>query len=509
MLATARSSPHDLAGIVPRAMEVTATTDPPLRTGADTICVGVFDDEGIPHDLPGRELQGLLDSGEARTGLRKLALMHAEGVRWLLVGLGQREKFSAERARVAAAVAQRRAGELGARVVCWEVPHHVDDDVVSGLVEGTVLADYRFDRYKSDAGEAADRRVDRLVLSAHHDVSALAAAAATVSSAQNAARDLQSIPANDLTPSRLADRARALVDEVGGVTCEVEGREAIVERGMGAFAAVAQGSYEEPALITLRYEPPGEAVGPVLGLVGKAVTFDTGGISIKPAARMHEMKFDMSGGAAVIEAVGAIAALALPVRVVAVIGATENMPSGRSVKPGDIVRAMNGTTIEVNNTDAEGRLVLADCLCWARELGAQRLVDFATLTGAIIVALGSTHAGLFANEPDWAREVEAAATASGELVWQLPLHPEYAEMIKARYADISNVTEARKASSITAAEFLRRFVDDVPWAHVDIAGTAWDLGRPYAPKGGSGFGVRLIVELARRVGATSADVVVP
>jgi leucyl aminopeptidase len=269
---------------------------------------------------------------------------------------------------------------------------------------------------------------------------------------------------------------------------------------LGAFAAVARGSDEEPALITLRYEPSG-AVGPVLGLVGKAVTFDTGGISIKPAGKMAEMKFDMSGGAAVLEAVGAIARLGLPVRVVAVIGATENMPSGHAVKPGDIVRARNGTTIEVNNTDAEGRLVLSDCLAWAVEQGAERLVDLATLTGAIIVALGSTHAGLFANDDDWAGAVEGAARTSGELVWRLPLHPEYAEMIKGRYADIVNTTEARKASSITAAEFLKLFVGDVPWAHVDIAGTAWDLERPYARKGGSGFGVRLLVDLAQRLAA--------
>ncbi|MDX6643017.1 MAG: leucyl aminopeptidase, partial [Solirubrobacteraceae bacterium] len=296
------------------------------------------------------------------------------------------------------------------------------------------------------------------------------------------------------------ERARALAEELESVAVSVDERDAIAGRGMGAFAAVAQGSHQEPALITLRYEGPG-AAGPTLGFVGKAVTFDTGGISIKPAAKMHEMKFDMSGGATVIEAVGAIARLALPVRVIGVIGATENMPSGHAVKPGDIVRAYNGTTIEINNTDAEGRLVLADCLAWAIEQGAERLVDMATLTGAIVVALGSTHAGLFANDDAWASDVEAAAAATGELVWRLPLHPEYAEMIKGAYADIANVTEARKASSITAAEFLRRFVGETPWAHVDIAGTAWNIERPYASRGGSGFGVRLLVELARRAGA--------
>jgi leucyl aminopeptidase len=249
----------------------------------------------------------------------------------------------------------------------------------------------------------------------------------------------------------------------------------------------------------MRYQ--GGASGPVLGYVGKAVTFDTGGISIKPSAKMQEMKFDMSGGAAVIESMGAIAALEVPARILAVVPSTENMPSGHAVKPGDIVRARNGITIEVNNTDAEGRLVLSDCLAWAVEQGAERIVDLATLTGAIIVALGSTYAGLFANDDAWAAEVEAAARESGELVWRLPLHAEYAEMIEGRYADIVNATEARKASSITAAEFLKRFVGDVPWAHVDIAGTAWDVERPYARKGGAGFGVRLLVDLAQRVAA--------
>jgi leucyl aminopeptidase len=214
------------------------------------------------------------------------------------------------------------------------------------------------------------------------------------------------------------------------------------------------------------------------------------------------MKFDMSGGAAVLQAVAAIARLRLPVRVVGVIGATENMPSGHAVKPGDIVAAMNGTTIEVNNTDAEGRMVLADCLCWAREQGAERLVDVATLTGAIIVALGSTYAGLFGDDDAWCSLVADAGDDTGERVWRLPLDREYAELIKGRYGDIVNSTEARKASSITAAEFLKRFVDDVPWAHVDIAGTAWNLGRPYASKGGSGFGVRLLVDVVRRASAS-------
>jgi leucyl aminopeptidase len=302
-----------------------------------------------------------------------------------------------------------------------------------------------------------------------------------------------------MTPTHLARRAEQLAGQVEGLTVTVEGRADLQSRGMGAFAAVAQGTDQEPALITLRYDGGEPGAAPALALVGKAVTFDTGGISIKPAGKMHEMKFDMSGGAAVLEAMGAIAALELPITVLGVIGATENMPSGGAMKPGDVVTAMNGVTIEINNTDAEGRLVLADCLCHAVELGAERLVDVATLTGAIVSALGSTYSGLLSNDDAWAAEVDAAGQASGEIVWRLPFHEEYEELIKGRYADITNAVEGRRAGSITAAAFLRRFVSDRPWAHLDIAGTSDDTGKAYAPKGGTGVPVRLLVGLAERV----------
>jgi leucyl aminopeptidase len=472
-------------------MDITATTDPPEDTEADTIVVGLFEGESLEGPAA-----ALVESGEAKPKPRRVAVTHADGKRWLVVGLGSRNDWDAEGARVAGAVAVARAAELGARFLCWRLPAG-GAEAAGGIVEGTLLGAYRFTRYKGADEEDEPGRVERLIVSAGEDLSEPVSRAVVLAEAQNAARDLQNTPANDMTPTRLGERARELADSLDGLTVEVEGRAAIEARGMGAFAAVAQGSYEEPALITLRYEGPA-AAGPTLGLVGKAVTFDTGGISIKPSAKMAEMKFDMSGGAAVIEAVGAIARLRLPAKVVAVVGATENMPSGRSVKPGDIVRAMNGTTIEVNNTDAEGRLVLADCLAWAIEQGAGRLIDLATLTGAIVVALGSTYAGLFSNDDEWARAVEEAARASGELVWRFPFHEEYAKAIEGRYADINNAPEARKASSIVAAEFLKRFTGDVPWAHVDIAGTSWDVGRPYTGKVGSGFGVRLLVELVRR-----------
>src|SRR3954468_4410747 len=480
------------------AMNSSATTASPAESDADTVVVGVFEDEGVAPDLEGGVLAALLDRGEAKQKFKHLAVAHGAGKRWILIGLGARDQFDAERARVAAAVAYGRATELGASVLCWEVPHHVDDSVAGALVEGSLLAAYRFDRYRTKPDESP--RPERLLVSAHHDVSGAVDRAAVIAQAVNAARDLQNTPANDMTPTALAEAAQALV----GVDVEIEGRDEIEGRGMGAFAAVARGSYEDPKLITLRHAPEG-ARGPHLALVGKAVTFDSGGISLKPGQKMSEMKFDMSGGAAVIAAIGAIARLGLPVRVTGVVGATENMPSGRSMRPGDVLRAMNGTTIEVINTDAEGRLVLADCLSYAVELGAERIVDIATLTGAILVTFGDTYSGLFSNDDAWAAAVAAAGERTGELAWRLPLHPEYDELIKGSTADILNAVESRKAGSITAAMFLKRFVGDVPWEHIDIAGAAWDNGRPYTPKGGAGFGVRLLADLAAHVADDSGS----
>jgi leucyl aminopeptidase len=474
-------------------MRASATTDSPKALDADTIAVGVFDDEGVAHDRDGAPLTALLESGEARTSFKHLALHHENGKRWLLVGLGARDAFDPERARIAAATVHGRARELGARRLCWELPHHVSDDVAAGLVEGTILAGYRFDRYKAKSDDDEDNgppTLQELVVSAHHDVAEAVRRGAIGASAQNLARELQDTPANDLTPMALAGRAR----ELPGVEVDVHGRDWMIEQGMGAFLAVSQGSDHEPALMVARYDGGGD--GPLLGFVGKAVTHDTGGLSIKPAAGMHEMKFDMSGGAAVLGALQAIAALELPVRVLAVVGATENAIGGSAMKPGDIVRAMTGVTIEINNTDAEGRLVLCDCLAYAVAQGVDRVVDIATLTGGVVTALGSTYAGLFATDKQLATDVTAAGEAAGEPVWRLPLHAEYDEQIKGRYADIVN-SESRKAHPIQGASFLKRFAGDVPWAHIDMAGTSNDLGRAYAAKGGSGWGVRLLLELAR------------
>ncbi len=497
----------------PLNVDVSATTEPGASTDADTVAVGIFEGEEPPSGLPGEAAQ-LIATGEARGKPKALAVAHADGKRWLLVGLGKRADLTPERARVAAAGAHARALELATRTLCWQTPAESGPEVRAALVEGTALADYRYDRHRSappDAEDAAPKHLQALVLSAPDagDAAQLereVSEAATVAASVNAARDLQNRPANDLTPTALAAHAQALAQEVEGLSVETEGREGIVGRGMGAFAAVAQGSEQEPALIVLRYDGVGGAPngaggaspkGPLLGLVGKAVTFDSGGISLKPGAKMAEMKFDMSGGAAVVEAVGAIARLGLPVRVVGVVGATENLPNGRAVKPGDIVTAGNGKTIEVNNTDAEGRLVLADCLHHAVTLGAERIVDLATLTGAVIVALGSTYAGVMANDDELAQRIAAAGERSGEIVWRLPLHEEYDELVKGKYGDLDNAPEARKAGTIVGGAFLSNFVGETPWAHLDIAGSAWDLGRAYVGKGASGYGVRLLVELAR------------
>ena len=487
---------------MPNPIDVTVRSGDPKDTEADTRICGLFDGGSLTDP----DLQQLVDSGEAKGTLKRVCVTHEDTPdggrrRVILTGLGKEDEFTAEKARVAAAAAATRAKELGAESLSWVVPEQPGG--TQGVVEGTLLSLYNFDRFKSSKDEddsSDDDGIRSLEVVGGDDDEA--ERARVVARAQNAARDLQNLPSNVCTPEFLAARAQEIADAHEAVSVEVFGRDQIVEMGMGAFAAVAQGADSEPQLIVLRYEGGGS--GPHLGVVGKAVTFDTGGISIKPAGKMHEMKFDMSGGSAVIEAIAAIAELGVPAQITAVVGATENMPSGHAVKPGDIVTAKNGKTIEVNNTDAEGRLVLADALCYAIEQGAERLVNFATLTGAIIVALGHTYAGFFSNDDDWYEVVEEAGRTTGEEGWRMPLHPEFADAIKGKYGDISNLGEAGAAGSIAGAEFLKHFVGDTPWVHVDIAGTAWGMKRNYVGNGASGFGVRLIVELAERAQSASA-----
>jgi leucyl aminopeptidase len=469
---------------------------------ADLLIVGLYEDGELPAALA-----SAAGAADARGGFKKLALLHAEGLgRALVVGLGKRTEMNAERARVAAALAAKEAARLRVSSLAWVLPNSdLPAAVAEGLVTGTILASYRFDRFLSTSpGEPTPATIESLLLltstgGAEDTIAAAAEAARIAAEAQNRARDLQSLPSNFATPSYLASRAEEIAEKHGAVSVEVLGPTEIAAKKMGGLIAVSQGSEEEPRLIVLRYAGGGSS--PTLGLVGKGVTFDTGGISIKPPAGMHEMKMDMSGAAAVLEAVDAIAELGLDIDLIAVVPSTENMPSGKAIKPGDVITQYNGKTVEVNNTDAEGRLILADALAYAVELGAERVVDLATLTGAVLIALGSTHAAVISNDDDLAGAVAEAGERSGELTWRLPLHPEYKELVKGTVADLTNVSPKRKAGTIYAGSFLEEFVGETPWAHVDIAGTAWDVGREYTGNDASGYGVRLLVELAQELAA--------
>lgn len=474
-------------------MEIAASTDSPLATGADTVAIPVFSDEGVAHDLPGGALEALLDSGEASRRLRRVTVWHHEGRRILLTGLGPRAEFDAERARIAAAAVHARARELGTTTLCWEVPHHVSETIVGALVTGTVLAAYRFTRYRpAPDGETA---IARLIVSAHHDVSAAVRRAAVIAHAQNRARDLANTPANDLTPAALAEYAGELAARHDALSLTVLDGDAIRDRGMGAFAAVAAGSERDARLIELRYDGAGEDT-PRLAMLGKAVTFDTGGISLKPAPRMAEMKYDMCGGAAVLEAIAALAELQAPVRVIGLVGAVENFPGPHAVRPGDIVTALDGTTIQVDNPDAEGRMVLADCITQARREGCDAIVDLATLTGAVESALGWAYAGIMSNDDALCERVTAAGTRTGERLWRLPLDPIYAEQTAGRDAVLTNRPEPRIGLTSAAAEFLHHFAGDHPWAHIDMLAVAFKGRAPYLDKGGTGWGVRLLCDLA-------------
>lgn len=482
-------------------MQVELTEKPLIEIEADLHVLPRTDAEAaVPKEFA--EVAGAED---AKTSFKSVTLLRPEGApeRLAIVGLGDLEGLDGERLRVAGALAAKEAKRWKCTSIAWRLPVKGSDEgsrlAVADIIAGTVLADYRFDRYKSsDADDSEDTKgIERLVISVggsiDDEMREEAEAARVAALAANRARELQQLPSNEVTPSYLADRAQELARLHPSLTCEVLDRSDMETLGMGGLMAVSSGTEEPPKLIVLRHTGPGKT----LGIVGKGVTFDSGGISIKPSRGMEEMKMDMSGAAAALEATGAIAELNLPISVLCVIPSTENMPSGSAVKPGDIITQLNGTTVEVNNTDAEGRLILADALAYAVEQGADQIVDLATLTGAVLVALGSTYAALISNDDALAAEVEKAGLRTGEIAWRLPLHPEFKELTKGKEADLTNASSKGKAGTIYAAEFLEEFVGETPWAHLDIAGTAWDVGREYVGNGPTGYGVRLLVDLAR------------
>ena len=444
---------------------------------------------------------GVIASGEVTGKNFEATLLHSpanlKAKRLLILGGGKDKKFSSYELRRVSGAAVRTLKSRSIRSFAFVVPGSIPpEEAVKASVEGAFVGNFDPDVYKSDR---KDQKIDSLTIVASGDQPKLQQAmdqAGIIGESQNFTRVLVNEPSNRMTPTMLADHAKKMCAEVG-LKCEVYGADKIKELKMGAFWSVAQGSDEPPTLIIMRHEPGGAPEKPTLGLVGKGITFDTGGISIKPADGMEKMKYDMAGGAAMIGAMRAIALLKPKMKVIGIVCATENMPSGKAQKPGDVQIAMSGKSIEIINTDAEGRLVLADGLYYARQLGCTHLIDAATLTGACVVALGYINAGVFANDDKMYSRFEQALDKAGEKMWRLPLDEEYKESIRSNIADIVN-SGGRWGGAVTAAMFLKEFAEDTPWLHLDIAGTAWmEDNKPWIAKGPSGIAVRSLVQFVQ------------
>ncbi len=500
-------------------MKITVSTTAPSQIETECLVVPVVDASAASTNgekpKPSPQLQTddkvvndaaaeLIASGEITGKMLEITLLHKpqgmKAKRVLFIGGGKAKSFSSYELRklAGAAVRSLKAKNLKSFVFVAPALDSGAGDGVKSIVEGAYVGSFEPNYYQSDR---EDKKIEEIVIAAQGGEKALKAAAdqgRIIGEAQNFARDLANEPSNKMTPTVMGERAKKMSDEVG-LHCEVYGPDKLHELKMGAFWSVSQGSEEEPRLIVMRYEPEGAPQKPVLGLVGKGITFDTGGISIKPAEGMEKMKYDMAGGAAMIGAMRAIAQLKPNVRVICIVCASENMPSGTAQKPGDVQIAMSGKSIEVINTDAEGRLVLADGLHYAKQLGATHLIDAATLTGAVVVALGMVNAGIFSNNDDFYEAFNTSLKKSGEKMWRLPVDDEYREMLKSNIADMMNVG-GRWGGAVTAAMFLKEFVGDTPWIHLDIAGVAWmEDTKPWIAKGPSGVPVRSLVEFVQDV----------
>jgi leucyl aminopeptidase len=480
------------------------TATPPKDVAVDVVFVPVFQSETELEDLPGldeatgRELARALASGEFRARTYQTLTAAANDTwtarRIVFIGAGERQDADAERVRrIGAAcgyVARRRSAHSIAVLARGLDPRH--------LADGVSAAEFDSGVYKTADPSAAGRfptHVEIVVAAADAaEATREVARGRTIGESANYARTLANEPGNVLTPKEFAARV-ARASEAAGLSVEVLDEKRLAELDMRLLLGVGQGSAEPPRLIVIRHEPPGAPASPVLGFVGKGITFDSGGISIKPADGMERMKDDMAGGAAVAGAMRALALLGGPFRTIGVIPTAENMPGSRATRPGDVVTGASGTSVEIINTDAEGRLILADALWYARTLGATHIVDIATLTGACVVALGRYVSGLFGTPDAWVDAVRAAATRGGDRVWPLPIYEETAEELRSEIADLINAA-GRPGGAITAAAFLRAFAGEGAWAHLDIAGTAWaETKQPYQPKGATGVAVRTLIEL--------------
>jgi leucyl aminopeptidase len=420
--------------------------------------------------------------------------------RAVLVGAGPRADITADHLRriaIVGGLAARQRRLTRVAIAFRPVPGVTPTVAAQVLAEGAVLANFDgASRRTSDNAANWLEQVDVRIAAAPAGAQEALDRGRVLGEYTNQARELANAPGNELTPRVFAERAVEIAT-AAGLTVEVLDEKQIATLGMGLLLGVARGSQEPPRLVVLRHEPPQAGSDVVLGLVGKGITFDTGGISIKPAENMDRMKDDMSGGAAVICAMSAIARLRLPVRCIGIVPMTENMPGGRAIKPGDVLTSAAGKTVEILNTDAEGRLILGDGVWYARQRGATHVIDVATLTGACVVALGKTTSGLFGTPPAWVEHVRRATERAGDRSWPMPVFEDYKELFKSEIADFSN-TGGRPGGAITAALFIKEFAGDRPWVHMDIAGTAWaEDAKPYQPKGATGVGVRTLVELAR------------
>lgn len=471
----------------------------------EAVAVCVFSDEprlsGTRHELSGivEQMSGTGEfKGEAETSL----LLHAPGAdgarrRLLLAGLGAHDDFNGRTLSDAAGMIVREAQAAQIKRLHFILPPSEDEaETARAVVEGALLGSYRNDFYqKQDEAQATLASVVLVVAEDGERLRAAVARASIIAEATNWARELADEPGAELPPREFARRAAQMAEEFG-LGVESLNAEQLKERGLGGLWGVGQGSAEPPALIVVSYEPPGATNDDERwAFVGKGITFDTGGISLKHGLDMWEMKSDMAGGAAVLGAMRAIAQLKpRGRRIVGIVPAAENMPSGRAIKPGDIVKTLAGHTIEVVDTDAEGRLVLVDGITYAKQLGATHIVDLATLTGSIIVALGDTRTGLFSNDDAWSGRVLRASESAGEPTWRMPVSDDYQKRIESQIADFKNY--GGRPDATAAALLLSKFAADTPWVHLDIAGTSWyDAPRPHAPAGASGAGVRTLVEL--------------
>jgi leucyl aminopeptidase len=492
-------------------MQITLDTKPYATLETDALVSYLFEDsdpvQGRVAEID-QATNGLLrklsKSGELTGKSLEMTLVHApaglKAARLLLVGAGKCDKFDAATLRKIAGAALRYLKARSVKQFAFLVREgEVTEDAAQAITEGALAANFESDKYKTD--KKNDKFVDTVLLAGYSDKDRAAgekglSRGRIIADAQNFARDLVNEPSNKLTPKMLAEKAQAMAKEAG-LAIEILDEKKIADLKMGALLSVAQGSVEPPRMMVVTYTPANPKPGaPVIGLIGKAVTFDTGGISIKPADGMEKMKYDMAGGATMLGVMRALAALKPNVKVICVVPSTENMVGGKAQKPGDIQTAMSGKTIEVLNTDAEGRLILADGITYIKQLGATHLVDAATLTGAIVVALANVNVGVFGSDQPWTDKLLASAKAVGEKMWQMPMDDEYREFIKGSVADIQNIGSGKGGGSITGAWFIREFAGDTPWIHLDIAGTAWnDDAKPWLAKGPTGVALRTLINL--------------